>query len=176
ASNTSFPPQRTRAQCSVHRGRCCAGLGKKALVQRKNPGCFWDNARPPTRHRKPTRMTPQTSFPKQDIRVVLFEGISQRAVDVFHDAGYRQVELLPRSLTGDELIEKVSGAHIIGIRSRTQVTAEVVAQARKLITIGCFCIGTNQVDLEAAQLAGIPVFNAPYSNTRSVAELVVAEA
>ncbi|TWG89855.1 D-3-phosphoglycerate dehydrogenase [Luteimonas sp. J16] len=122
-------------------------------------------------------MTPlKTSFPKQDIRVVLFEGISQRAVDVFHDAGYEQVELLPKSLTGDELIAKVSGAHIIGIRSRTQVTAEVIAHARKLITIGCFCIGTNQVDLEAAQLAGIPVFNAPYSNTRSVAELVVAEA
>ena len=121
-------------------------------------------------------MTPLTSFPKQDIRVVLFEGISRRAVEVFEAAGYRQVELLPKSLTGDELIEKVSGAHIIGIRSRTQITAEVVAQARKLITIGCFCIGTNQVDLEAAQLAGIPVFNAPYSNTRSVAELVVAEA
>ena len=121
-------------------------------------------------------MTPLTSFPKQDIRVVLFEGISHRAVEVFEAAGYRQVELLPKSLTGDELIEKVSGAHIIGIRSRTQITAEVVEQARKLITIGCFCIGTNQVDLDAAQLAGIPVFNAPYSNTRSVAELVVAEA
>jgi len=122
-------------------------------------------------------MTPlKTSFPKQDIRVVLFEGISRSAVEVFRAAGYDQVELLPKSLTGDELKEKIAGAHIVGIRSRTQLTAEVLAEARKLITIGCFCIGTNQVDLDAAELAGIPVFNAPYSNTRSVAELVVAEA
>lgn len=122
-------------------------------------------------------MTPlKTSFPKQDIRVVLFEGISRSAVEVFEAAGYDQVELLPKSLAGQDLIDKVAGAHIIGIRSRTQLTAEVIGQARKLITVGCFCIGTNQVDLDAAELAGIPVFNAPYSNTRSVAELVLAEA
>ncbi|MGJ4728779.1 phosphoglycerate dehydrogenase [Luteimonas sp. SDU101] len=122
-------------------------------------------------------MTPlKTSFPKQDIRVVLFEGISQSAVDVFTAAGYEQVELLSKSLAGEELKQKLANAHIVGIRSRTQLTAEVLAEARKLITIGCFCIGTNQVDLDAAELAGIPVFNAPYSNTRSVAELVVAEA
>ena len=126
---------------------------------------------------KSTRMTPlKTSFPKQDIRVVLFEGISQSAVDVFTAAGYQQVELLSKSLSGDELKARIANAHIVGIRSRTQLTAEVLAEARKLITIGCFCIGTNQVDLEAAELAGVPVFNAPYSNTRSVAELVVAEA
>jgi len=124
-----------------------------------------------------TRMTPlKTSFPKQDIRVVLFEGISQSAVEVFKAAGYEQVELLSKSLAGDELKDKLANAHIVGIRSRTQLTADVLAEARKLITIGCFCIGTNQVDLEAAELAGIPVFNAPYSNTRSVAELVLAEA
>ena len=126
---------------------------------------------------KSIRMTPlKTSFPKQDIRVVLFEGISQSAVDVFTASGYQQVELLSKSLSGDELKAKIANAHIVGIRSRTQLTAEVLAEARKLITIGCFCIGTNQVDLEAAELAGVPVFNAPYSNTRSVAELVVAEA
>ena len=126
---------------------------------------------------KSTRMTPlKTSFPKQDIRVVLFEGISQSAVDVFTASGYQQVELLSKSLSGDELKARIANAHIVGIRSRTQLTAEVLAEARKLITIGCFCIGTNQVDLEAAELAGVPVFNAPYSNTRSVAELVVAEA
>ena len=126
---------------------------------------------------KSIRMTPlKTSFPKQDIRVVLFEGISQSAVDVFTASGYQQVELLSKSLSGDELKAKIANAHIVGIRSRTQLTAEVLAQARKLITVGCFCIGTNQVDLEAAELAGVPVFNAPYSNTRSVAELVVAEA
>ncbi|MGY1409337.1 MULTISPECIES: phosphoglycerate dehydrogenase [unclassified Luteimonas] len=122
-------------------------------------------------------MTPlKTSFPKQDIRIVLFEGISQSAVEVFKAAGYEQVELLTKSLVGDELKAKLANAHIVGIRSRTQLTADVLAEARKLITIGCFCIGTNQVDLDAAELAGIPVFNAPYSNTRSVAELVVAEA
>ena len=126
---------------------------------------------------KSTRMTPlKTSYPKQDIRVVLFEGISQSAVDVFTASGYQQVELLSKSLSGDELKARIANAHIVGIRSRTQLTAEVLAEARKLITIGCFCIGTNQVDLEAAELAGVPVFNAPYSNTRSVAELVVAEA
>ena len=118
----------------------------------------------------------KTSFPKQDIRVVLFEGISQSAVEVFRAAGYEQVELLSKSLAGDVLKQKLASAHIVGIRSRTQLTADVLAEARKLLTIGCFCIGTNQVDLEAAELAGIPVFNAPYSNTRSVAELVVAEA
>ena len=122
-------------------------------------------------------MTPlKTSFPKQDIRIVLFEGISQSAVEVFKAAGYEQIELLTKSLAGDELKAKLANAHIVGIRSRTQLTADVLADARKLITIGCFCIGTNQVDLDAAELAGIPVFNAPYSNTRSVAELVVAEA
>ncbi len=122
-------------------------------------------------------MTPlKTSFPKHDIRVVLFEGISRSAVEVFRAAGYEQVEVLPRSLVGDELKDKLSAAHIVGIRSRTQLTAEVLAEARKLMAIGCFCIGTNQVDLDAAELAGIPVFNAPYSNTRSVAELVIAQA
>lgn len=118
----------------------------------------------------------KTSFPKQDIRVLLLEGISRNAVDTFHAAGYTQVEALPKSLAGDELIAKVADAHIIGIRSRTQLSAEVLAHARRLMSIGCFCIGTNQVDLQAAELAGIPVFNAPYSNTRSVAELVIAEA
>jgi D-3-phosphoglycerate dehydrogenase / 2-oxoglutarate reductase len=118
---------------------------------------------------------PKTSFPKQDIRVVLLEGISRNAEQVFRDAGYSQVEVLPGSLSGDALRETLASTHILGIRSRTQLTAEVLAEARRLITVGCFCIGTNQVDLEAAELAGIPVFNAPYSNTRSVAELVIAE-
>ncbi|MCR6661880.1 MAG: phosphoglycerate dehydrogenase [Luteimonas sp.] len=118
---------------------------------------------------------PKTSFPKQDIRVVLLEGISRSAEQVFRDAGYSHIETLTGSLAGDALREKLASAHILGIRSRTQLTAEVLADARRLITVGCFCIGTNQVDLDAAELAGIPVFNAPYSNTRSVAELVIAE-
>jgi D-3-phosphoglycerate dehydrogenase len=122
-------------------------------------------------------MSPKkTSFPKQDIRVLLLEGISQTAIDVFRAAGYSQIELHAKSLPEDELKTRIAEAHIVGIRSRTQLSAEVLAQAKRLIAVGCFCIGTNQVDLDAAELAGIPVFNAPYSNTRSVAELVIAEA
>lgn len=118
----------------------------------------------------------KTSYPKQDIRVLLLEGVSATAVEVFRAAGYTQIELHAKSLPDDELKARVADAHIVGIRSRTQLNAEVLAGAKRLIAIGCFCIGTNQVDLEAAELAGIPVFNAPYSNTRSVAELVVAQA
>lgn len=122
-------------------------------------------------------MSPKkTSFPKQDIRVLLLEGISQTAVDVFRAAGYSQIELHAKSLPEDELKARIAEAHIVGIRSRTHLSADVLANAKRLIAVGCFCIGTNQVDLEAAELAGIPVFNAPYSNTRSVAELVIAEA
>ncbi|MCR6496594.1 phosphoglycerate dehydrogenase [Thermomonas sp. S9] len=118
----------------------------------------------------------KTSFPKQDIRVLLLEGISASAVEAFRAAGYTQIETHSKALPADKLKERIAHAHILGIRSRTQLTAEVLAEARRLIAIGCFCIGTNQVDLDAAELAGIPVFNAPYSNTRSVAELVVAQA
>jgi D-3-phosphoglycerate dehydrogenase len=117
----------------------------------------------------------RTSFPKQDIRVLLLEGISQSAVDVFTAAGYTQIERHEKSLPEAELRRRIADVHLVGIRSRTQLNAEVLADARRLIAIGCFCIGTNQVDLGAAKLAGTPVFNAPYSNTRSVAELVVAE-
>ena len=117
----------------------------------------------------------RTSFPKQDIRVLLLEGVSQSAVDAFRNAGYSLIDYHDRSLSGDALNSAIAGAHLVGIRSRTQLDADTLAHARRLIAIGCFCIGTNQVDLEAAQLAGIPVFNAPYSNTRSVAELVIAE-
>lgn len=118
----------------------------------------------------------KTSFPRQDIRVLLLEGISQSAVDIFQAAGYTQIEMHAKALPDDELRARIADAHIVGIRSRTQLSAAVLADARRLMAIGCFCIGTNQVDVEAAELAGIPVFNAPYSNTRSVAELVVAEA
>ncbi|RXR07136.1 phosphoglycerate dehydrogenase [Pseudoxanthomonas composti] len=121
-------------------------------------------------------MTKKTSFPKQDIRVLLLEGVSQTAVDVFQAAGYTQIDFHTKSLPEDQLKAAIADAHIIGIRSRTQLTAEVLSHARRLMSIGCFCIGTNQVDVDAAELAGIPVFNAPYSNTRSVAELVIAQA
>jgi len=117
----------------------------------------------------------RTSFPKQDIRVLLLEGVSQSAVDVFTAAGYTQIEFHQKSLPEDELKRRIAEAHFVGIRSRTQLNAGVLAEARRLLAIGCFCIGTNQVDLTAAKLSGTPVFNAPYSNTRSVAELVIAE-
>ncbi len=120
-------------------------------------------------------MSKKTSFPKEDIKVLLLEGVSQTAVETFKAAGYTQIELHPKALPEDVLKAKIADAHIVGIRSRTQLTADVLAQARRTIAIGCFCIGTNQVDLDTAELAGIPVFNAPYSNTRSVAELVIAE-
>ncbi len=118
----------------------------------------------------------KTSYPKQDIRVLLLEGVSQTAVETFRAAGYSQIEFHEKSLPEDELKRRIAEAHIVGIRSRTHLSGDVLAQARRLIAVGCFCIGTNQVDLDAAELAGIPVFNAPYSNTRSVAELVIAQA
>ena len=122
-------------------------------------------------------MSPKkTSYPKQDIRILLLEGVSHSAVETFRAAGYSQIEIHGTSLPDDELKARIAEAHIVGIRSRTHLSAEVLAEAKRLIAVGCFCIGTNQVDLDAAELAGIPVFNAPYSNTRSVAELVVAQA
>lgn len=118
----------------------------------------------------------KTSYPKQDIKVLLLEGVSQTAVEHFRAAGYSNIEFHDKSLPEQDLMRTIADAHIVGIRSRSYLTAEVIAEARRLLAIGCFCIGTNQVDLEAAQARGIPVFNAPYSNTRSVAELVIAEA
>ncbi len=118
----------------------------------------------------------KTSFPKQDIKVLLLEGVSQTAVENFRSAGYTNIEFHEKSLPESDLAKSIADAHIVGIRSRTQLTAEVLEHSRRLMAIGCFCIGTNQVDLETAQARGVPVFNAPYSNTRSVAELVVAEA
>lgn len=118
---------------------------------------------------------PQLSLEKSKIRILLLEGIHQNAVDIFNRNGYTNVETLRTALDEDALIEKIKNVHFLGIRSRTEVTEKVLQAADKLITIGCFCIGTNQVDLHAAMAKGIPVFNAPYSNTRSVAELVLAE-
>lgn len=118
----------------------------------------------------------KTSFPKQDIKILLLEGVSQTAVETFRAAGYTNIEFHEKSLSEAALITAISDARMVGIRSRTQLTAEVLAHGKRLGAIGCFCIGTNQVDLGAAQARGIPVFNAPYSNTRSVAELVIAEA
>ena len=118
----------------------------------------------------------QLSLPKDKIRFLLLEGVHQNAIDTLNAAGYTNIDYRKTALEGDELKEAIQDAHFVGIRSRTQLTEEVIESANKLIAIGCFCIGTNQVDLKAAMARGIPVFNAPYSNTRSVAELVLAQA
>lgn len=120
-------------------------------------------------------MNDKLSLSKDKIRIVLFEGIHPYAVEVFKENGYTSVELLGNALTGQDLINKVEDAHMIGVRSRTQITDKVLANASKLMAIGCFCIGTNQVSLKTAASNGIPVFNAPHSNTRSVAELVIGQ-
>ena len=120
--------------------------------------------------------TADTSFEKARINVLLLEGVHQSAVDNLLDAGYTNLNRLDHALQGDALAEALADVHMIGIRSRTQLTRDVIEAAPRLMGVGCFCIGTNQVDLAAAMHSGIPVFNAPYSNTRSVAELVLAEA
>jgi D-3-phosphoglycerate dehydrogenase len=118
----------------------------------------------------------KTSLDKAHLKFLLLEGIHPSAVQLLQAAGYTNIESLSGALEGAALMAKVADAHFIGIRSRTQLTAEVFAQAHKLAAVGCFCIGTNQVNLDAAREKGIAVFNAPFSNTRSVAELVLAEA
>ncbi len=112
---------------------------------------------------------------KRDLRVLLLEGISDSAVELLHQAGYGSVTRLTRALDGEALVEALAGVHLLGIRSRTQMTEAVLARAPELLAVGCFSVGTNQVDLAAARGRAIPVFNAPFSNTRSVAELVIGE-
>ena len=121
-------------------------------------------------------MEAKTSYPKEKINVLLLENISELAVRNFQNNGYTQVQRLSKALPEAELIEAVKNAHILGIRSKTQITPAVLKAASKLQAIGCFCIGTNQVNLNAATESGVAVFNAPYSNTRSVAELVMGAA
>ncbi|MDB5359335.1 MAG: serA [Rhodospirillales bacterium] len=115
------------------------------------------------------------SLAKDKIRVLLLEGVHDSAVQALAAAGYTNVKRLPKALDEADLVQKVKGVHLLGIRSRTQITDTVLDAADRLVALGCFCIGTNQVDLAAARLRGVPVFNAPFSNTRSVAELVMGE-
>ena len=117
----------------------------------------------------------KTSLEKNKIKILLLEGIHQSAVERFKAAGYENVEYNTGTFSESELIKKIGDYHFLGIRSRTNINEKVLDAAKKLVAIGCYCIGTNQVDADAALLRGIPVFNAPYSNTRSVAELVLAE-
>ena len=114
-----------------------------------------------------------TSYPKEKIKILFLENISDVAVGNFRRHGYVQVEKISRALTEEQLIEEIKDVHILGIRSKTLITNKILEAAKKLQAIGCFCIGVNQVDLKAATRNGVVVFNAPYSNTRSVAELVI---
>jgi D-3-phosphoglycerate dehydrogenase len=118
----------------------------------------------------------KTSLDKSKIKFLLLEGVSQTAVDNLRAAGYTNIDFHKKALPDAELKEAIRNAHFVGIRSRSQLTRSVFEAADKLIAVGCFCIGTNQVDLRAAIEHGVVVFNAPFSNTRSVAELVIAEA
>lgn len=120
-------------------------------------------------------MTERQTFSKDRIRFLLLEGVHARAVDYLKADGYTNIGYFEKSLPKEQLCEEIAQAHFIGIRSNTQLTGEILEHGVKLNAIGCFCIGTNQVDLNKAQSLGIPVFNAPFANTRSVAELVLAE-
>jgi D-3-phosphoglycerate dehydrogenase len=115
-----------------------------------------------------------TSYPKEKINILFLENISDTALQRFVNAGYSSVRKIPGALSEAELIKEIRGVHLLGIRSKTRITKNVLANAEKLQAIGCFCIGINQVDITAATKKGVVVFNAPYSNTRSVAELVIA--
>ena len=119
---------------------------------------------------------PPKSLEKSKIKFLLLEGVHPSALATLERAGYTNIEQHKKALPQEELKTAIAGAHFVGIRSRSQLSEEVFAAAKKLIAVGCFCIGTNQVDLDAATRRGIVVFNAPFSNTRSVAELVIAEA
>src|SRR6476620_9608596 len=114
-----------------------------------------------------------TSYPKEKINILFLENISDAAVRRFKDAGYASVKKLGSALGEQELLKQIQDVHLLGIRSKTQITEKVLQAANKLQAIGCFCIGVNQVDLKTATQQGVVVFNAPYSNTRSVAELVI---
>src|SRR5688572_548434 len=119
-------------------------------------------------------MTNVTSYPKERIKVLLLENIHPSAAQMMSQDGL-SVEVQAAALGEQELCEKIVDVHLLGIRSKTRVTPKVLESARRLMSVGCFCIGTNQVALEAASKRGVVVFNAPFSNTRSVAELVLSE-
>ncbi|NOT46898.1 MAG: phosphoglycerate dehydrogenase, partial [Acidobacteria bacterium] len=115
----------------------------------------------------------QTSYPRSKIKVLLLENISDAAVNELETGGYTEIEKINGAMSETDLITAVKGVHLIGIRSKTKITKNVIAVADKLLAIGAFCIGVNQIDLKAATEKGVAVFNAPYSNTRSVAELII---
>ena len=115
----------------------------------------------------------QTSYPKDKLKVLLLENIHPSAIRILRDQGYSDIESITGSLSEQELLDKIGKVHILGIRSKTQLTEQILRKADKLIAIGAFCIGTNQINMKVAREQGIAVFNSPFSNTRSVAELVI---
>jgi D-3-phosphoglycerate dehydrogenase / 2-oxoglutarate reductase len=115
----------------------------------------------------------ETSYPRNKIKILLLENISDSAVEEFKESGYVEIKRHSGALSEKDLVAAIKGVHILGIRSKTQITEKVIDKADKLLAVGCYCIGVNQVDLKAATEKGVAVFNAPYSNTRSVAELVI---
>ena len=117
--------------------------------------------------------TTQTSYPRDKIKILFLENISDSAVEELKQGGYAEIKQIKGALSETDLINEIKGVHILGIRSKTQITEKILEHADKLLAIGCFCIGTNQVDLKTATNKGVAVFNAPYSNTRSVAELII---
>jgi len=119
-------------------------------------------------------MKKKTSFPKEKINILLLEGVHPSAVSLFKEFGYANIEQITGSPDQKLLRAKIAEAHLLGIRSKTQITENILKDAGKLLGIGAFCIGTNQIDMTAATNNGIAIFNSPYSNTRSVAELVIA--
>ena len=118
----------------------------------------------------------KTSYPKEKMKVLLLEGVHPTALKIFEESGYYNLVSLSGALSEEELLKEIEDVHILGIRSKTQVSEKIIEKAKKLLAIGCFCIGTNQVHMVGATSAGIAVFNSPFSNTRSVAELVIGEA
>ncbi|GAM19831.1 hypothetical protein SAMD00019534_030060 [Acytostelium subglobosum LB1] len=124
---------------------------------------------------EPTMSTsPHLSFPKEKIKILLLENIHTAAIQTFKNQGF-SIESLGSALSEEQLMEKIKDVHVVGLRSKTKLTAKVLAEAKRLMAIGCFCIGTDQVDLAYAESKGIPVFNSPFCNSRSVAELMIAE-
>jgi D-3-phosphoglycerate dehydrogenase len=119
-------------------------------------------------------MTKQYSYPKDKVRILLLEGIHPAAVDIFKEAGY-EARVVKSAMSNQELLDVIEPIHVLGIRSKTQIRQPAIGASKRLLAVGCFCIGTDQVDLDAAASKGVPVFNAPFSNTRSVAELTLAE-
>jgi len=117
----------------------------------------------------------KTSFPKENIKILLLEGVHPATIEMFNKAGYSNIETKTSAMDENELMNAIDDIHILGIRSKTNITQKVIDKSHKLLSIGCFCIGTNQVDMNAATNKGVAVFNSPFSNTRSVAELVIAE-